>query len=70
MYLARNKTQFTPSCIANMILDEQYDMLKWFVNENNVIVQSNIWLIAVTVNDQYFLNKMRKEKWNVLKEGL
>jgi len=67
MYLSRNETQFSPSCIANMILNENYDILKWFVDENNYYVQSNIWLIANLVNDEYFLNKMRKEKWNVLK---
>jgi len=67
MYLKRNVTQFTPSCIANMILNENYDILKWFVDENNVYVQSNIWLIANSIKDEYFLNKMRIEKWNVLK---
>lgn len=64
IYLSEDKTQFTISCIANMIRAKNYKILEEFVNERNLFMRANIYFIAQEI-DSTFVEIMDDEKWRV-----
>jgi len=65
IYLSEDTTQITLSCIANMIRNGDYNILKEFVDERNFKVRSNIYMIAVELNSD-LVHIMKRDGWNVL----
>jgi len=66
MYINIDKTQITPTCISNMILNGDFEILKYFVEKRNETVVFWLHRIAMEV-DMVFATKVVEEKWKVHK---
>lgn len=64
-YLSEDTTQFSLSCIANMIKNEDYKILKEFVDQRNFKVRANVYMIAVELNS-VLAHIIKRDNWNVL----
>jgi TRAP-type C4-dicarboxylate transport system substrate-binding protein len=64
MYLEENKTQISLSCIANMVKNKNYEILKYFVDSNHQYMRLNLFFIAKEL-DSDLADKIIEEKWAV-----
>ena len=67
IYIVEDKTQITLSCIANMIKNQNYNILKEFVDERNFKVRANIYMIAKELKAYDLIHIINRDDWNVLK---
>ena len=66
MYKEINQTQITLSCLSNMILNKDYEIIKFFVDLYHPLVQTYLYRLAKEL-DRNLVDKIEREEWPINK---